>query len=340
MWTHGRVTWLFARLYNELEQRDEWLELSKRGADFIRKHGFDSDGRIFYSVARDGRPLRKRRYLFAETFAIIGFAEYARASGDTEALELARRTLKLLHDQLANPQMEPKVIPATRRTRGHSMAMIQVNTLQVLRLADPNPDYDRMIDSSIDEVFRYFVHPEKKALFETVGPNGELLLDLPEGRCVNPGHAIETAWFVMEEGRIRGDRSLIERALPILDWSLELGWDEKHGGLLYFADVEGRQPEPLEWDMKLWWPHNEAIYATLLAHHLTGEDKYLQWFERILDYSLSHFPDSELGEWFGYLHRDGSVALDLKGNMWKGPFHLPRQQLYCHLLLKEMAEKG
>lgn len=339
MWTHGRVTWLFARLYNEIEKRNEWLELSKHGADFIRAHGFDSDGRVFFSVTRDGRPLRKRRYLFAETFAIIGLAEYARASGDSEALDLARKTLNLMHDHLVNPRFEPKVVPTTRRTRAHSMAMIQVNTLQVLRLADPDPVYDRMIDSSIEEVFKYFVHPEKKALFETVGPDGELLLDLPEGRCINPGHAIETTWFVMEEGRRRRDKKMIGRALPILDWALEIGWDKQYGGILSFVDVEGRQPEQLEWDMKLWWPHNEAIYATLLAHYLTGEERYLEWFERILAYSLAHFPDQECGEWFGYLHRDGSVALDLKGNRWKGPFHLPRQQLYCHLLLKEMAAR-
>lgn len=337
MWIHGRATWLFARLFNELEPRPEWLELAKHGADFIRRHGFDTDGRAFFSVTRDGRPLRKRRYLFSETFAVIGLAEYARASGDAEALALAKRTMDLIDDYLVKERLQPKTIPSSRTTRGHSMAMIQINTLQVLRNADPGPRYEQRIEAQIEEVFRYFVHPERKALFETVGPRGELLLDLPEGRCINPGHAIETAWFVIDEGRRRGNASFIERALPILDWSLDLGWDEKHGGLFSFVDIEGRQPEQLEWDMKLWWPHNEAIYATLLAYHVTGERRYEQWFERILDYTLSHFPDREFGEWFGYLHRDGSVALDMKGNMWKGPFHLPRQQLYCHLLLKEMA---
>ncbi len=218
------------------------------------------------------------------------------------------------------------------------MAMIQVNTLQVLRQADPDPKYDSMIDSAIEELFRYFVHPERAALFETVGPDGELLLDLPEGRCINPGHAIETAWFLMEEGRRRGNRHLIERALPILEWSLELGWDKRDGGIFSFIDIDGQQPEQLEWDMKLWWPQTETIYATLLAHHLTGEKRYLEWFEKVLAYAIGHFPDSEHGEWFGYLHRDGTVALDLKGNMWKGLFHLPRQQLNCHLLLTEMAK--
>jgi N-acylglucosamine 2-epimerase len=337
MWIHGRVTWLFARLYNELDRRPEWLELSRHGADFLRRYAFDTDGRIFFALTRDGRPLRKRRYIYAETFAVIGFAEYARASGDAEALETARRTMALIRDWLENARLEPKVIPTTRKTVGHSVTMIQINTLQVLRGADPDPKYDGMIDDRIEEIFKYFVHPELSALFETVGPTGEVMLDLPEGRCVNPGHAIETAWFLLEEARRRGNDGLVKRALPIIDWSLELGWDKRYGGIYSFVDIEGRQPDQLEWDMKLWWPHNEALYATLLAHHLTGEERYLRWFERILDYTISHFEDAEFGEWFGYLHRDGSVALDLKGNMWKGPFHLPRQQLFCHLLLKEMA---
>lgn len=245
--------------------------------------------------------------------------------------------MSVIRDHIEHERLEPKVNPTVRRTRGHSMAMIQINTLQALRDADPDPKYDKMIDRAIEEVFAYFVHPEKEALFETVGIDGKLLLELPEGRCINPGHAIETAWFIMAEGRRRNDRSLIDRALPILDWSLAAGWDKQYGGLFYYVDVDGKQPEQLEWDMKLWWPHNEAIYATLLAHHLTGETRYLDWFERILAWSLERFPDAEHGEWFGYLHRDGTVSHTLKGNTWKGPFHLPRQLLNCHLLLKDMA---
>lgn len=337
MWVTGRITWLLSRLYNTLEKREQWLELARHGAEFLRKYGFDKDGRMFYAVTQDGRPLRKRRYLFTETFGVIALAEYARAAGDRASLELAKSTMELVGRLYATPgALEPKVLPETLKTRGHSMAMIQINTLQVLRAADPAGQYDHLIDAAIDEVFRYFVKPEKRVLLETVGENGEYLDHLPEGRCVNPGHAIETAWFILEEGRYRGNAALIRKALPLLDWSLDMGWDPKYGGLLYFLDAEGRQPVQLEWDMKLWWPHNEAIYGTLLAHALTGRESYLRWFEKILRWSLKHFPDKQYGEWFGYLHRDGSLALDLKGNYWKGPFHLPRQQLFCHLLLTEM----
>jgi N-acylglucosamine 2-epimerase len=332
---------VLSRLYNDLEHKEEWLTLARHGIEFIRKYGFDKDGRMFFAVTRDGRPLRKRRYLFTETFGVIALAEYARASGDDACLDLAKQTMDLTIDLYNKPgALEPKFYPDALKTRGHSMAMIQINTLQVLRSADKNGRYDARIDNAIEEVFRYFVKPEKKVLLETVGENGEYLGTLPEGRCVNPGHAIETAWFIMEEGRHRKDMELVKRALPILDWSLEMGWDDKHGGILYFVDIEGRQPVQLEWDMKLWWPHNEAIYATLLAYALTGAQKYSSWFEKILGWSLKHFPDKEHGEWIGYLHRDGSVALDMKGNCFKGPFHLPRQQLFCHLLLKEMLSKA
>jgi N-acylglucosamine 2-epimerase len=348
MWVQGRVGWTMSRLYNDLEKKEEWLAVSKHALDFIRAHGFDTDGRVFYSVTRDGRPLRKRRYLFAEIFAIMGFAEYAHATGDREALQTARKLFGFVQELNARPwnvpgALEPKVNPITRPMRGHSMSMIQINTLQVMRRADTGADalpYDALIDTQIEEVFRYFVKPEMKALLETVGPQGEYLGDLPEGRCVNPGHAIETAWFILEEGKRRNDRKLIERALPILDWSLDQGWDPKYGGILYFVDIEGKQPVQYEWDMKLFWPHNEAIYATLLAYSLTGEAKYERWFEKILKWALARFPDRRYGEWFGYLHRDGSVSHSLKGNMWKGPFHLPRQQLYCHLLLEEMLRKA
>jgi N-acylglucosamine 2-epimerase len=179
--------------------------------------------------------------------------------------------------------------------------------------------------------------PDLKALLETVGPNGEFI-DSPMGRAVVPGHAIETAWFLLEESRHRGDETLRHKALQILDWSLELGWDEKYGGLLYYVDVKGKPCVPYEHDMKLWWPHNEAIYATLLAYHLTHRPQYEQWYEKLHDYAFRHFPDPQYGDWIKYLHRDGTVSTTLKGNGWAGPFHVPRMQLKCWQLLEEMKK--
>ena len=157
---------------------------------------------------------------------------------------------------------------------------------------------------------------------------------------MNPGHAIETAWFVMEVARRRNDRKLIDTMAKALVISLERGWDAEFGGLLYFIDVEDKPSPYLEHEMKLWWPHCEGLYATLLAHHLTGRDEFADWFERIHAWTFGHFPDPEFGEWFGYLRRDGTPSSTLKGNMWKGPFHIPRALLLCHTLLTEMKNSA
>jgi len=119
----------------------------------------------------------------------------------------------------------------------------------------------------------------------------------------------------------------------MLDWMWPHGWDGEYGGILYYRDVKGLPVQEYWQDMKFWWPQNEAIIATLLAYHLTGEPKYAQWHRLTHDWAYQHFPDPEYGEWFGYLHRDGRVAVRLKGNHWKGPFHLPRMQWICWQIL-------
>ena len=336
MWLQARGVWMFSKLHNTVEQRTEWLDAAGCGFDFVMQHGFDTDGRMFFLTTRDGQPLRKRRYLFTETFGVIACAEYARATGDEQALERAKATYRMVIDLHRTPgALPPKVFPQTRVTKAHAMPMILLATTQELRQVDSDPLYDEVVDDCLDEVLNHFVKPDERALFETVGPNGERL-DSPAGRCLNPGHAIETSWFIMREGCERNAPDLIRSALDVLEWSLDRGWDEDYGGILYFVDVEGRPPEQLEWDMKLWWPHTEALYALLLAHHLTGEAKYLDWYEKMHEWSFSHFPDPEYGEWFGYLHRDGSLSLPIKGSLWKGPFHVPRALWRCFTLLGEM----
>ena len=92
--------------------------------------------------------------------------------------------------------------------------------------------------------------------------------------------------------------------------------------------------------MKLWWVHNEALIATLLASNLTGDTYYDEWYEKLHHYVFTHFSDTEYGEWYGYLHRDGSVSHEQKGSLWKGPYHLPRAMMLCEQILSasERAE--
>ena len=336
VWIQGRGTWIYAKLYNTLEKRPEWLDAAKIGYEFLIKHCFDTDGRMFFQVTEDGRPLRKRRYWYSETFAIIGLAEYAKATGDEFALQKAKDTYKTIVDLYRNPEKSlPKYFPETRSTKSHAESMILIATTQTMREVDDSSIYKDVVDTCMDQVFSQFLKRDRRALLETVGKNGEFI-DNQQGRCVNPGHAIETAWFLMHEGIFRKDRSIIKQALEILDWSFELGWDKEYGGIFYFVDVDGKSPEQLEWDMKLWWPHIETLYALLLAYSLTKDEKYSRWYELVHEWSFKRFSDHEYGDWYGYLHRDGSISLPVKGTSWKGPFHLPRFLLYGMKLLEHM----
>jgi len=175
-----------------------------------------------------------------------------------------------------------------------------------------------------------------EAVMETVGPNGEFI-DHFDGRILNPGHAIECAWFILHEAKHRNnDAELIKIGLTMLDWMWKHGWDEEYGGIFHFRDVKGFPVQEYWHDMKFWWPQCETIIATLLAYHLTGDEKYADWHHIIHDWTYKHFPDPQYGEWFGYLHRDGRISVPLKGNIWKGPFHIPRMRWYCCKLLEEV----
>ena len=339
MWHQGRFTWTLANLYNTVEPRDEWLELAKHGIDFIHKYGFDDDGRMFFQVTRDGRPVRKRRYIFTETFGVVALAAYAKASGDEQAKREALDLFNLIIKYFTTPELTPpKFYPDTRAGKGLAVPMIMIATAQVLRDTIGEADFcNGWIDKCITEVERDFMNLEFKAVHEMVGPNGEFI-DHFDGRLLCPGHSIEAAWFILHEAKQRhNDPKLLELGTTILDWMWEWGWDKEYGGILYYRDIKSLPVQEYWQDMKFWWPQNEAIIATLLAYSLTGDEKHAQRHHMIHEWAYRHFPDPEYGEWYGYLHRDGRVSIKSKGNLWKGPFHLPRMQLYCWKLLEEMS---
>ena len=341
VWFQGRGLWTYSKLINDGVKVQGLADAAKTGCEFLMEHCYDSDGRMFFLVTREGKPLLKRRYFFSETFAAIGLSEYAKASGDTQAREKARQTYDLIIDLYRDPtKLVPKYIPETLQMKGLAPPMIILATSQSMRGSDPERTalYDSVAEETMEELFRDFMKHDVHAMLENVDVSGKRM-DSPRGRLVNPGHSIEASWFLMSEGMYRNDRAVIDKALTILDWSMELGWDKEYGGIMHFVDIEGKPTEQLEWDMKLWWPHTETLYALMLAYHLTGDKKYSKLFGIVHDYSFENFPDEEYGEWYGYLHRDGSVSKTFKGSVFKGPFHLPRALHLMTGLLDTMTER-
>lgn len=344
IWFQGRGLWTFSALCSHYGNRPEWLRMAQSGKEFLEKYGTDKDGRMFFQVTRDGKPLRKRRYIFSESFFVVGMAEYAMLTNDRNALKRAEQCFELMLSIYRTPKNDPyritpKIYSETRSERAVAVPMVLVSTAQILRRCNPERRdyYSEIVREMVDSIIRYHYKPEIECVLETVMSDGSRI-DNPAGRTINPGHSCENAWFMMNEAVYTEDKELLKKCLNIVDWSIERGWDKQFGGMLYFVDAQDRPCEQLEWDMKLWWVHNEALIASLMAYGLTKDEKYWKWFEKIHDYAFTHFHDKEYGEWYGYLHRDGSVSHTQKGSMWKGPYHMPRCLMICERLLSMMEE--
>ena len=175
----------------------------------------------------------------------------------------------------------------------------------------------------IYEVMEVFYSKEFGLILENVTPDG-MFSDTFEGRVLNPGHAIEAMWFMMDLAERRGDGKLAEKATEITLRTLDRGWDNEFGGIYYFLDVKGYPVQQLEWDQKLWWVHLETLISLVKGYRITRNPDCLKWFEKVDRYTWDRFPDREFGEWYGYLNRRGEVILPLKGGKWKGFFHVPR----------------
>lgn len=339
VWFQGRFAFICSFAYNNVEKNQEWLDAAKSTLEFIEKHCFDEQGHMYFSVTAEGKPLRKRRYVFSETFAAIAMSEYALATGDQH---WAKRAIQVFEDTqrfLATQGFLPAKFEADVKLQGHSIVMILINVGSCIRKVVNDPKLTQQIDESIEKLKKYFIHPEFKCLLETVGENGEFI-DTNITRTINPGHCIETSWFIMEEAKLRGwDKPMFDLALQVFDWSWDWGWDKQYGGIINFRDCKNLPSQDYSQDMKFWWPQCETIIASLYAYLGTGDEKYLYRHERISEWTYAHFPDAEYGEWYGYLHRDGTVAQPAKGNLYKGPFHIPRMMIKGYMLCQEILKK-
>jgi N-acylglucosamine 2-epimerase len=324
IWLQCRQVWVFAMLYNRLEQKQEWLDVALHGAEFLKKHGQDGNGNWYFSLTSDGKPLMQPHSIFSDCFAAMAFGQLNKATGLKEYADIAVQTFQNILNRRDNPKgIYNKVYPGTRPGKSLSLPMILSNLVLEVEHLISAKQVEEVIAYCRHEVMEVFYQPKQKLLLELTNLDGSFQ-DSFEGRLVMPGHSLESMWFLMELAERSGDHKLIEKAVDISIGLLEYGWDRQYEGIFYMMDIKGHPTQQLEWDQKLWWVHQEAILAVLIGFMHTGDRRCWEWFERIHDYAWGHFADKEYGEWYGYLNRQGDVLLPLKGGKWKGCFHTPR----------------
>lgn len=324
MWLQGREVWCFSYMYQHVEAREEWLKMALHGAEFMEKYGRDAEGNWYFSTTAEGKPLVQPYNIFSDCFATMAFAALNRIQPSDRWKNLAVSSFENILKRKNNWKgVYSKAVPGTRPLKNFSLPMILCNLALELESVIGSSKVDALLPEVIHEVMEVFYQPESGLILENVYEDGSFC-DSFEGRLLNPGHAIEAMWFIMDLGVRSNDKGLIQKAKEIMLRTLEKGWDVEYGGLFYFLDCKGYPTQQLEWDQKLWWVHVEALVSLAKGYKLTGDPLCAEWFEKVHQYTWKHFRDLEHGEWFGYLNRRGEVLLNLKGGKWKGCFHIPR----------------
>ena len=343
MWMQWRIVYMFAELYLAGYRHDSYVEIAERGFDFLYRHGRDEAGRYYFALNRAGVPAMAPYSLFSDCFAAMGAAKLYRITGKQLHADAAAAAMRsyLERAKSGNSALQwNKSLPGKTAYLSLGHYMMMANLGLIMKECLGGDEFDSAMTTALDMVLNKFYSKEFGLVFENMPPDGDRPdLESSIGRQMNPGHVLEAMWFLLNYlESAGGDRGKSDAIAQIIANTLEFGWDKEFGGIFYFMDALGKPHLELQHDMKLWWVHNEATLACLHAYKATGDERFVEWFRKVDEYTGRHFPDPEYGEWFGYCNRRGEVNLSLKGGKWKTFFHVPRALLFASRLLAELAD--
>ncbi len=366
-WSQGRIVWFFSKL-SELdifsdEEKRRFIELAGSTADFLMKNCLLPNGNCTFIMERDGTPKIDPATgiydssTFADCFVVLGLSRYAAVTGNIRALEFARDLYRSIMRRFETKTFtsEPYPVPEGMKTHGLPMMVLNISwelcrAMEILGM-EGSKDVDRIASNAMKEIMTVFV--ENDVIHEMVRTDGSFDNETLLGRYINPGHTIEDMWFVIYQAQRENNEEYIKKAARIIKKTFEKGWDSEAGGILLFADKDGGKPKGSirgfenekmvgkvlnDWDNKLWWPHSEALYTTLLLYSITDDPEFLELYGRTHEYTFRTFPneDREVGEWIQIRDRFGAPQQKVVALPVKDPFHIIRNVALIIELLGSM----
>lgn len=356
-WSQGRFVWLWSRIAELCDRKivpgnaEDFLDQAEKTVDFLKHFAIMDNGNCAFLLTEDGRKKESipgQGYdtsFYADCFVVLGFSEYSRVSRRVEIVEDALRLYDRICERLRSGIVHSEPYPIPDGLKSHAVAMILLNISQQLMDALESfrhPEFERVRSACSDyaeQILNEFRLPDFRIaeLLPIEGETPQTLLC----RHANPGHTLESMWFVMSAALRLNRRELIDEALPVIKRAFEIGWDSAEGGLLRFTDRDGGKPEGTKtgnvyeklildtWDSKLWWPHSEALYCSLLGYELSGDEEFLSLYLKTHEYVFQTFPnpDRQIGEWIQIRDRFGSPLDKVVALPVKDPFHVIRNVL-------------
>ena len=363
---NARILWTFSAAYRVLRQED-YLTVATRAKDYLIDHFLDPDyGGVYWSVDYLGNPKDTKKQFYAIGFAIYGFSEYARATGDHEALDYALQLFDCIEQHAYDPEYGGYIEAATRdwqpigdmrlsdhdanypKSQNTHLHIIEpyTNLLRCLKefRAQQSCDYVPAIGSVLPVAVSV---PDDTIII--VESALRRLIDIFTQRILNPethhldlffnndwtrgaghlesyGHDIECSWLMHEAALVLGDAQVLKTVEPIV----QLVAAASEQGLLPDGSmIHEANLDTGELDDDLhWWVQAEAIVGFFNLYQHFGDTAALDKAQRCWEYTKQQLIDWDNGEWFWSRHRDGSLnTVDDKAGFWKCPYHNGRMCL-------------
>jgi mannobiose 2-epimerase len=320
-----RILWAFSSAYI-FNPKPEYLEMAKRAYDYILKYFWDAEnGGVYWEIDSNGNPLNTNKIIYGQGFALYGFSEFYKATGNKESLEYSIKIFELIekysYDSIYGGYIEAfskewKVINSIKTMNTHLHIIEPYTNLYCVW---KNELLGKKLKDLIYVFLEKIIDPKSQNFNLVFKLNWEIL-----SNEISYGHDIEGTWLLNEAAQVYGDESLINKVKEITikmsDKVLENGIDFD-GSIFYEFN---KSKNHLNTD-KHWWAQAEGMVGFLNSYQITKDQKYLQEFEKLWEFIKNNIIDKKNGEWFRMVRKDGTICkIDPKVSFWKCPYHNSR----------------
>ena len=325
-----------------------YLDLAGRGFDYLIDTFWDSDaGGFFFSVARDGSPLSRRKNTDFHGYAMTGLAEYAVASGRGEALDWADRVFEVLMEKAADrafgfiedfdgedwPALNAEQMGLGNRT-GIKTIDMHTNVLEgmaYLARASGAKKHGDALRQLLELICWKGIHPDHGCTVTAFDADWRPVADAGGRMTTSYGLNVELAWLIWEAADVlQESKDMYHRtALGLIDHALAFGFDHARGGLAANGPLSGSIVDAVELGedrlLKPWWTQAELLNALCDAFRRTGDHRYFEALAKTFDWIYRHQIDHECGDWYQDTRWDtGAPTTTDKGGEFKTAFHAGR----------------
>lgn len=371
---NARILWSFSAAYRVL-QKEEYLEAATRAKDYLIEHFIDPEyGGVYWSVDYKGEPLDTKKQFYAIAFVIYGLTEYARATGDREALEYALDLYDCIEEHAFDSEQNGYIeactrewgkiedmrlseldanYPKSQNTHLHIMEAY-ANLLRCLKemRAQEQCDYVPTIGSvlpvgisvpletmvNVEGALRNIISIFIDKILNPETNHLDLFFDMDwtrgAGHLESYGHDIECSWLLHEAALVLGDENVLEKVESVIQ---KVAKAAEKGLRPDGSMIHEANLDTGHVDDDLhWWVQAENVVGWFNIWQHFGDEEAFKKSEKCWHYIKENLVDFDNGEWFWSRHSDGTLnTVDDKAGFWKCPYHNSRM---CLEIIERTAE--